>query len=79
MLAKISEFLNRIVGFILQVLPDSPFTDAIDSIENSEVIGYINYFIPVGTMVGILTAWGVAIGVFYAYQMILRWAKAVAD
>lgn len=79
MLAKITEFLNTIAAAVLQFLPDSPFAGYIDELTNVEWLPYINWFVPVGTMLGIATAWGVAIGVFYVYQMILRWAKVVGD
>lgn len=79
MIAKINAFLSAIAASILSLLPDSPFASVIDTIADAEWLGYINYFIPIGTLFGIASTWGVAIGVFYVYQMILRWAKAIGD
>ena len=79
MIAKINAFLQKIAAVLLSFLPDSPIAPIIDSIERAEWLGYINWFVPVGTFVAIGTAWITAIGVFYVYQMILRWAKAVGD
>ena len=63
----------------MQFLPDSPFTAFIESIEETPWLGYLNWFVPVGTFVGIGTLWVAAIIVFYVYQMIFRWAKVVGD
>lgn len=79
MISKINAFLQEIAAALLSFLPDSPFKPFIDSIERAEWLHYLNWFVPVGTFVAIGTAWVAAIGVFYVYQMILRWAKVVAD
>lgn len=79
MIAKLNAFLYKIVGLILSVLPDSPFTSVIADLENVPWLGYLNWFIPVGTMLKIGTLWTAAIAVFYIYQLILRWAKVVGD
>lgn len=79
MIAKINAFLYKIVGLILSVLPDSPFTAVIADLENVPWLGYMNWFIPVGTMLKIGTLWTAAIAAFYVYQLILRWAKVVGD
>lgn len=79
MLTTITNFLKQIIGLILSILPRSPFRSFIDDLAVSEWLGVLNWFVPVGTLLSIATAWGVAIGVFYAYQLILRWSKAVGD
>ena len=40
-------------------------------------LGYLNYFLPISQIIAIGEAWLVAIGLFYAYQIILRWIKAI--
>lgn len=40
---------------------------------------YINWFIPVSTLLNIMAIWLAAIGVFYAVMAILRWVKIVGD
>ena len=79
MIASITAFLQKIAGVLLSWLPDSPFTDVIDSIQASSWLGYVNWFIPVGTLMSIGATWTAAIAVFYVYQMALRWAKVVGD
>jgi len=44
----------------------------------SEILGYINYFLPVSEMVGIAGAWIIAIGAYYVASIVLRWVKAVS-
>jgi hypothetical protein len=69
--------LNAIVFF----LPDSPFREPIENIQNSlgsELLGYINYFLPVAEMITIIAAWLVCIGLYYLASIIMRWAKAVS-
>lgn len=72
-------FVNGIVGSLLSFLPDSPFTSFIDSIENLDFLPYLNWFVPVGTLIAIGTAWLACIAVYYIYQVVLRWAKVIGD
>ena len=79
MIEKINQFLRAIVGVIMAILPNSPIKPFIDSIQSVTWLGWLNWVVPVGTFVAIGTAWLAAIVVFYTYQLILRWSKAVAD
>lgn len=64
-------------------LPISPFQRWIAGWDGWEVIAkymrWINWFVPVGTILQILTIWLTAIAVFYAIMAILRWVKIVGD
>lgn len=66
-----------------KLLPISPFQRFIAGWDGWEAIDgfmkYVNWFVPVGTMIQILTYWGLAIGVFYAVMAVLRWVKIVGD
>lgn len=73
----ITEILNEIINFVVLLLPDSPFANIEISPEVIKILGYVNYFVPVGAMLGIGTSWLTAIGIYYLYQTILRWAKTV--
>lgn len=73
----ITEILNEIINFVVLLLPDSPFANIEISPEVIKILGYVNYFVPVGAMLGIGTSWLAAIGIYYLYQTILRWAKTV--
>ena len=61
-----------VAGILIGLLPASPFPAIIQQIGQLPMIGYINWFIPVGTFVGILTTWATAIAVFYGIAWILR-------
>ena len=79
MIAKLNTFLASVAAAVLSWLPDSPFGSAIADLGSQSWIANINWFIPIGKMVAIGTAWLTAIGIFYLYQAILRWAKVVGD
>ena len=83
-LVTISEIGNNILNwvqdkadFLLQFLPTSPFRRAIDGLGTIPYIQEINWFIPIDDAILILMYWGTAIGLYYAYMIILRWIKAI--
>lgn len=68
--------LKAVLGF----LPDSPFKilDSLDPTgQIAEWLGMVNWFIPIYSFVGILEGWLVCIGVYYIYQVVLRWLHAI--
>ena len=71
------QWLNSIAGAVFSFLPDSPFAPYINSISEWGFLGYINWLIPVGTFIKIGSSWLLAVGVYYVYQIILRWVWAV--
>jgi hypothetical protein len=61
---------------LIGLLPVSPF----QALSNSDVSGYIsglNWIIPIGTMLSIVQAWALAIGLYYVVAVALRWLKAI--
>ncbi len=42
-----------------------------------EWLQFVNWFIPVGTFVSIFEAWLFGVGVYYIYQIVLRWIKVI--
>ena len=69
-------WLKSMIAAAIDLLPDSPFQiDIPDYV--TDIIGYVNYFVPIGSMVKILTAWTAAILVWYAASLLLRWIKAI--
>jgi len=74
---NLCDILNDILAAVLILLPDSPFADVEIAPEIRELLGYVNYFVPVGAMLGIGAGWLAAIGIYYLYQTILRWAKTI--
>ena len=58
-----------------------PLESPIQSIRTgigNEVLGYINYFVPMSELAGILSLWVLAIGMYYVASIFMRWAKAVS-
>lgn len=74
---NLQDILNDILSVVLMLLPDSPFADVEIPPEITTLLGYVNYFVPVGAMLGIGAGWLTAIGIYYLYQTILRWAKTI--
>ena len=73
----ITDKLGIIIDSIMLLLPDSPFRSLTVAAEVQPVLGFINWALPISGMVAILQAWIVCVSVFYVYQLILRWAKAI--
>lgn len=70
------EGLGVILSTIFSILPPSPFK----LISNSPIAEYLptlNFFIPVAEMIAIGQVWLAAISVYYIYQIVLRWIKAI--
>lgn len=69
--------LDALGSLVEKVLPTSPFRPFINALGNMSFLGYLNWFVPVGTLIKIAAAWGGAIGIYYLYSIILRWIKAI--
>ena len=78
MLAWMKEMLDKFLAALLSLLPLSPFTEVINSLEALPYLGYINWFIPIGSMLKIGVAWLGAIALYYAYSVIARWLKLIS-
>lgn len=75
----ITNILNTLKEWIVSVvelLPKSPF-----QFENADefrtILGYINYFIPIGAMVNVMVSWLGCIVFWYGAMIVLRWIKAI--
>ena len=69
-------WLKGMAASVIDLLPDSPFQiDVPDYVH--EIIGYINYFVPIGSMVKILAAWTACILTWYLASLLMRWIKAI--
>lgn len=73
---EMNELFEALGNGIQHFLPLSPFREFITGVENID-FGYLNYFIPVGKIMEVTVAWCVAIGAFYAWQIVLRWLKII--
>lgn len=81
---NISDIGNNILSwvqekgaFLVELLPRSPFRRAMRLIGDIPYIDELNWFLPIQEAVMILMMWGTAIGVYYAYMIVLRWIKAI--
>ena len=73
----INEVSSAIFNTIMALLPTSPFLNIKIPQELSDLMGYLNYYVPFSGMLTIGAAWISCILVFYGYQMLLRFIKAV--
>lgn len=62
---------------VMELLPLSPFTNWISYLSGVPYLGWINWFIPMGTIVSITATWVSAIALYYVYSAILRWLRMV--
>lgn len=79
MFEALSDALISFAVGVVELFPASPFT-VLDELSNSEVYEWlrmVNWFIPIGTFVGILEGWLVCMAAYYVYQVVLRWVKVI--
>lgn len=80
MLDSLSEMLTGGLKAVLGFFPDSPFVvlrDMAAASEFSEWLGFLNWFIPVNSFVAIIEVWLGCIAIYYVWQIVLRWLKAI--
>lgn len=72
-----SDIFEKFAGWLLQVLPTSPFRGFLDSFrsEFAPFLGYLNYFVPISDFIRIFAAFLAVVSVFYLYMVIMRWVK----
>ena len=70
---------NSVFEGILLLLPTSPFVNIKSYLDPVflDILGYVNYYIPIGTLLSITAAWLACIAVYYLHQLVLRTIKAV--
>lgn len=75
MLDMLVEFLRSVLGGMVALLPHSPFEQFYGSFQlASQGLGWLNWFVPVGTLLAIMAVWLVAIAGYYVYKALLHWA-----
>lgn len=70
------DLIYIIINSILSILPDSPFRFTLDD-TFKEYIAYVNYFIPVGTLVAILVTFTTAVAVWYGIRWVMRLVRYI--
>lgn len=75
---SLSTALTEFAISVVNLLPDSPFSflDTYGA-PAAVVMGYVNWFVDIGTISAIFTGWLACILIWYAYSIVLRWVKLV--
>lgn len=77
-MADMKGLLDGFLDALLSLFPMSPFASFIEEFEQLPFLGYLNWFVPVGEMLVVGTAWLTAIGLYYLYSVIARWVKLIS-
>lgn len=73
---SIMENTMAALTWVIELLPNSPF-QAINNSDVANFMGTLNWFLPLDKIVAELELWLTCVIVFYAYQLILRWVRAI--
>jgi len=65
--------LGDVIVFLLPTFSLGNVLDGLDP----QLLRAVNYYVPVTLMLNTAQAWIIAIIMWYLYQIILRWAKAI--
>lgn len=71
------EWAAEVLDSLTGLLPKDPFREYISAISNSQGIGWLNWFVPVAAIQKVVSAWLLAIALYYIYMMIMRWIKLI--
>ena len=78
MIEYMKELLDKFLSALLSLFLVSPFLPVIRELSALPYLGYINWFVPVGTFVKIGSLWISAILAYYAWSVIARWVKLLS-
>lgn len=69
------------IGFlgssVFNLLPSSPFLDLDLRLIPDNLLNNLSWIIPFNTIITILNSSLLVVGLYYLYQIILRWVKAI--
>ena len=69
--------LATVLSWVLGSLPKTPFA-SVDVTPIKDFMGYMNWLIPVGTIITITTAWIACKFIYWIYSTVLRWIKMIS-
>lgn len=69
--------LQKVLGVILMLLPDSPFAKFTSAMGSNDMLGYAAYFLPLEQIIAVSEAWLIAVTTFYVWSVLLRWVQAI--
>lgn len=75
----LKEFLGKFGKLLLLVLPKSPVQKFLASFQELPYLGYLNWFVPVSSILIILEVYLAAVSLYYMYSILLRWLKIIGD
>lgn len=75
----VSNALYDALEALLSIFPDTPFKFLYDMTGSNVylLLKWLNWFVPFVQMTAIMTGWLSAIVLWYVYQIVLRWFKAI--
>lgn len=75
MVALVGALLRKIFYFLRSVLPSSPFANALGQVPTSIHLGlaWLNTIVPIGQIVALVTAWGLALFGVVAVKLIYKY------
>ena len=79
MLDWFGQLLNKFADVIVSVLPHSPIQPFLAQFKDLPYLGYLNWFMPISSILTVCEVWLACIAIFYLYSIILRWVKAIGD
>lgn len=68
--------LASAINLLFSFFPSSPFK-FLSASQFSDLLGQINFFIPIYEFVSILESWLVCVAAYYVYSIWARWVKAI--
>lgn len=77
LLEKLGQTASGLLENLLDLMPKSPIVYLTSNPTVREYLGYINWFIPIYSILTLLEGWLIAIVVYYVVQIVLRWIKAI--
>lgn len=75
----LGDIFNSLKTYFIELLPDSPFSMIEKTPWLNNILGYVNYFVPIDMMLGTLGLWLSCIGTYYLVMVILRWMKVLSN
>lgn len=70
--------IATVIDWILSLLPLTPFNDVmIGGIDGVELLGYLDWVIPIEYITNTVAIWTTSILLFYGIRILLRWVKGV--
>lgn len=77
-----TDFINSIIDVfsdllnsIIEALPTSPFAQFTYSTLSNNLLGFLNYFLPISEVIAVLQLWVIAVAGYYIYKYILKFIR----